>query len=68
MGWNNITVLSNELHSVAKSYVNIVNDISNFFKPTPPTNIITNEDILMQYSIKQRIRLFGKKSEAAVKK
>ena len=27
MGWNNLIVGSNELHSVAKSYVNVVNAI-----------------------------------------
>ena len=66
MGRNNIIVGSNELHSVAKSYVNVVNAIDNSVKPTPPTNIITNETILTQYIIKQGLRIFGKKSEAAV--
>ena len=67
MGWNNLIVVSNELHSVAKSYINIVNYITSFVKPTPPTNIITNETILTQYSIKQGLRVFGKKSEAVQK-
>ena len=48
MECNNLIVGSNELHSVTKAYVNIVNAIDTFFKPTPPTNIITNETILTQ--------------------
>ena len=59
MGWNNPIVGSNELHSVAKAYVNAVNDIASFVKPTPPTNIITNDTILMQCSIKQGLEVFG---------
>ena len=46
MGWNNLIVGSNEIQSDAKSYINVVNDITYFFKPTPPTNIITNNTIL----------------------
>ena len=46
-------VASNEIHSVAKAYINAVNDIEKHFKPTPPTNIITNETTLTQYIIKQ---------------
>ena len=53
MGWNNLIVGSNEIHSVAKSYINVVSAITYFVKPTPPTNIITNKTILNQYSIKQ---------------
>ena len=68
MGWNNLIVGSNELHSVAKAYVKVVNAIATFVKPTPPTNIITNEIILTQYSIKQGLKVFGKKGEAAVQK
>ena len=68
MGWINLIVGSNELHSVAKSYVNIVNNIATFVKPNPPTNIITNDTILTQYIIKQGLEVFGKKSEAAVQK
>ena len=60
MGCNNLNVGSNELHSVAKSYSNVVNAIAVFVKPTPPTNIITNETILTQYSIKQGLKVFGK--------
>ena len=44
MGWNNIFFGSNELHSVAKEYVNVFNDIASLVKPTPPTNIITKRD------------------------
>ena len=58
MGCNNLTVGSNTFHSVAKSYVNIVNAIATFAKPTPPTNIITNKTILMQYSIKHLLKVF----------
>ena len=66
MGWNNLIVGSNEIHSVEKSNINVVNAITYFVKPTPPTNIITNETILNQYSIKQGLKVFGNKGEAAV--
>ena len=46
MGWNNMIIGSNELHSVAIAYINVVNSIDTFVKPTPPTNIITNGTIL----------------------
>ena len=65
---NNIIVSFNELHSVLKAYVNVVNAIVNFVKPTPPTIIITNETIMTKYSIKQGIKVSGKKEEAAVRK
>ena len=68
MGWNNLLVGSNELHSVAKAYINVVSAIAYFVKPTPPTNIITNNAILTQYRIKQVLKVFGKKGEAAVQK
>ena len=68
MGWNNIIVGSNEIHSVAKAYVNVVNAITSFVKPTPPTNIINNKTILTQYRIKQGLKVFGNKGEAAVRK
>ena len=68
MGWSNLIVGSNELHSVAKSYVNAVNNISTFVKPMSPTKIITNENILMQYIIKQGIKVFVQKDEAALQK
>ena len=66
MEWNNLIVGSNELHSVAKAYVNIVNAIAFFVKPTPPTNIITNMTILTQYIIKQGLKVFGNKGKASV--
>ena len=47
--------------SVAKAYVNVVNDIANFFYPNPPTNIITNDTILKKYIINQRLKVFAKK-------
>ena len=68
MGWNNMIVGSNELHSVAKSYINVVNAITSSVKPTPPTNIVTNETILTQYIINQGLKVFGNKGEAAVQK
>ena len=68
MGWNNLIVGSNELHSVEKVYINVVNAIASFVKPTPPINIITKKTILTQCSIKQGIKVFGKKYEAAVRK
>ena len=68
MGWKNLIVVSNEIHSVAKASFNVVNAITSFFRPTPPTNIITNENILTQYSIRQGLKVFGKKVEAAVRK
>ena len=66
MGWNNLIVVSNEIHSVSKAYVNVVNAITYFVKPTPPINIIANETILTQYSINQGIKFFVNKGEAAV--
>ena len=68
MGWNSLIVGSNKIHSVAKLYVSAVNYIANFVKPIPPTNIITNDIILIQYSIKQGIEVFGKKGEDEVRK
>ena len=68
MGWNNLIVGSNEIHSVSKAYIIFLNYITSFVKPTPPTNIIANENILTQNSIKQRLKVFGKKCEAAVQK
>ena len=65
---NNLIIGSNEIHSVAKAYVNFVNAITYFVKPTPPTNIITNKTILIQYIINQGLKVFGKKGEAAVRK
>ena len=68
MGWNNLIVGSNELHSVAKSYINVVNAITYFVKPIPPTNIITNNTAMTQYSIKQGLKVFVNNGEAAVQK
>ena len=66
MIWNNIIVGSNELHSVAKAYINVVNAIYYFVKLTPPTNIITNETILTQYSTNKGLKFFVNKGESAV--
>ena len=68
MGWNNLIVGSNELHSVSKSCVNVVNYIANFVKPTPPTKIITNEIILIQYSINQWLGVLRKKIKDELQK
>ena len=68
MRWSNIIVGYNELHSVAKSYVSVSNTIAYFVKIQPPTNIITNDTILTQYSIKKGLKVFGNKFEAAVRK
>ena len=68
MGCNYILFVSNELQIVAKAYVNVVNEIFSFVKPTPPINVITNENILTQYSINRVLEVFGKKFEAAVHK
>ena len=68
MGWNNLILDSNEIHSVAKAYVNVVNGIATFIGPIPPTNINTNEIILTQYSIKYGLKVFGKKIKTAVQK
>ena len=68
MGWKNIIFGPNELHSTAKFYVNVVNAIAYFVKPNPPTETITNETILAQYSIKQGLKVFGYKSQASVRK
>ena len=68
MGWKKIIVGSNELHRVAKSYVKVADDISNFFRSTPPTNTINNDTILTQCSIKQGLKVFDKKGKAALRK
>ena len=68
MGWNSLIFGSNEIHSVTKSYVNVANSITSFVKPTPPTNIITNETILTQYRINQGLKVFGNIGEAEVRK
>ena len=59
---------SHALHNVAKAYANVVNSIATFFEPTPQTNIITNDTILTQYSIKQGLKSFGGNGEVAVRK
>ena len=68
MGWINLIIGSHALYSVAKAYASIVNAINNIVKPTPPTNIIINETILNQYSIKQGHKVFGKKGKSTVQK
>ena len=58
MGWKNLIVRSNEIHSVSKAYVNIDNYIDTFVKPTQSANIVANETIMIQYSIKQVLKVF----------
>ena len=62
MGRNHLIVGSHALQNITKYYVNIVNFISTFSDPNPPTNINTNETILTQYIIKQGLKVFGKKA------
>ena len=52
MGSKNLIDGFNKLHNDEKSYINVVNAITSSVKPTPPTNIVTNETILTQYIIK----------------
>ena len=62
MVWINLIVGYHALHNVS-------NYIATFFEPTSPTNIITNETIITQYSIKQVINIWrGVKGDALVKK
>ena len=68
MGFNNLIVGYHALHNVAKDYVNVVNYIAIFVEPTSQTNIIKNKTILTRYSIKQGLKIFGKKGEAEVQK
>ena len=68
MVFNNLVVDFHALNSVAEAYVNVINATVTFFEPTPPTNIITNETILTQYSIKQGLNMFGEKGEVEVQK
>ena len=65
-GWINLIVGARALHNVATTFVNVVNAIDTFVEPNPPTNIIKNETILTQYSIKQGLKVSGKKVKAAV--
>ena len=68
MGWSNLVDGARDLHNVVMSHVNVVNAIDTFVGPTPPTNIIKNETILNQYSIKQGLQIFWQKGEVAVQK
>ena len=68
MGWSNLILGVRDLHNVIMAYVNAFNFITTIVETTPPINIITNETILTQYSIKQLIQIFGKKVEASVQK
>ena len=52
--------------TVLQKSTSIFNAIETFFKPTPPTIIITNETILTKYSIKQGLKVFGNNGKAAV--
>ena len=68
MEWRNLIVGARSLHNITGAYVNVVNSITTFVEPTTPTNIITHENILTQYSIKQGLQIFWKKGKAAVQK
>ena len=68
MGWINLIVGAHALHNFAKAYANVINDTTTFVEPNPPTNIITNESFLTQYSIKQGLKVFAQKGEASVQK
>ena len=68
MGWSNLILGVRDLHNVIMAYVNAINFITTIVETTPPSNIITNETILTQYSIKQLIQIFGKKVKASVQK
>ena len=48
-------------------YANVINSIATFVEPTSPTNIITNVTILIQFSIKQGLKVFVKKSRMQYK-
>ena len=62
MGWINLIIGARALHNIAKAYVKVFNVIDAFVEPNSPTNIITNETILTQYSIKQGLKNFDKKA------
>ena len=66
MGWNNLILGPDELHSVTKDYINDVNAINYFVKPKPTTDILTNKTILTQYIINQGLKVFGNKGKFAV--
>ena len=50
VGWSNLIFGARALHNVAMAYVNVINVIDTFVGPNLSTNIITNENILTQYS------------------
>ena len=58
---SNLIVGSHDLQNIAKAYVNSVNDIVTFFETNPLKIIITNDNILTQYSIKKVIKVFLKR-------
>ena len=66
MVWSNLILVARALHNVSKAYLNTVNAIATSVEPTPPRNIITNETIINQCSIKQGLKVFGKTVDAAV--
>ena len=68
MGLSNLIVGDRALQNVSMNYFNVINYIITFVEPTPPTNIITNETIMIQYIITQGLKIFEKKGEAAVQK
>ena len=68
MVWIKPIVGACDLHNVVMVYIKVVNTIANIIEPTPPTKIITNENILTQYIIKQGLLIFGQKGEVIVQK
>ena len=68
MGCINLIVGAYALDNSAMVYVNVINAIANFVESTPPTNNIANKTILNQYRIKQGLKIFRQKGEAAVQK
>ena len=68
MVWIKPIVGACDLHNVVMVYINVFNTIATIIEPTPPTKIITNENILTQYIIKQGLQIFGKKGEVIVQK
>ena len=57
MGWKNLIVGARTLHNFANAYINVINVITTFIGTTPPTNIITDDNILNQYNMKQGFKV-----------
>ena len=68
MGWSNLIFGALALHNVVMAHFNFVNAVANFVEPNTPTNIITDDTILKQYSINKGLQAFGDNGEASVQK